>query len=189
MLFRSQFRRGNLEQLVESALKESGLAPSLLELEITESVLLQHTDTVLRTLAQLKHLGVKIAIDDFGTGYSSLARLISLPIQGVKIDRVFVSKLSDGQASAQTLLRTMLTMLRDLGLEVTAEGVETSFQRDWLVNHGSIKAQGFLFDRPIPISEAIHLLQKLDYRPKAIPVDRHRIRAVDGIAGRVFLPE
>jgi EAL domain-containing protein (putative c-di-GMP-specific phosphodiesterase class I) len=121
---------------------------------------------------------VRIAIDDFGTGYSSLARLISLPIQAVKVDRDFINKISDGSESPRTLLRTMLTMLTDLNLEITAEGVENESQRQWLLHHGAGSAQGFLFSVPISISEAISLLQKLDYRPRAIPVDRQRIKAV-----------
>jgi EAL domain-containing protein (putative c-di-GMP-specific phosphodiesterase class I)/GGDEF domain-containing protein len=129
-------------------------------------------------LQQLVALSVTIAIDDFGTGYSSLARLISLPIQSVKVDRVFVQRIDEGTESSRTLLHTMLTMLRDLGLSVTAEGVETPSQQRWLIAEGVSKAQGYLFDKPQPINQAIDLLQSLNYRPSAIPVDPRRLAAI-----------
>lgn len=129
-------------------------------------------------LDALVQRGVQIAIDDFGTGYSSLARLTSLPIQGVKLDQVFVHTIDAGGESHRTLLITMMTMLRDLGLQVTAEGVETVCQRDWLLARGVERAQGYLFHRPMPINEAIALLQQLDYRPRAIPVDPRRLQTL-----------
>ncbi|MFM7362583.1 MAG: EAL domain-containing protein [Cyanobium sp.] len=121
---------------------------------------------------------VCIAIDDFGTGYSSLARLISLPIHAVKVDQAFVNKISADADSPRTLLRTMLTMLVDLGLEITAEGVESQQEREWLLRHGARKAQGYLFARPVPISDAIAALQTLDYRPRALPLEPGRLRAL-----------
>ena len=121
---------------------------------------------------------VQVAIDDFGTGYSSLTRLASLPIQGVKLDHGFVQKIESGGESHRTLLQTMMTMLRDLGLQVAAEGVETPGQRDWLLARGVERAQGFLMHRPMPISSAIELLEQLDYRPRAIPVDPGRLQVL-----------
>lgn len=131
---------------------------------------------------------VQVAIDDFGSGYSSLTRLASLPIQGVKLDHGFVQKIETGGESHRTLLRTMMTMLRDLGLQVTAEGVETPGQRDWLLVRGVERAQGFLMHRPMPISAAIELLQQLDYRPRAIPVDPRRLQALRqrSLSGRIL---
>lgn len=149
-----------------------------LQVELLEEIFQDTSDDFSRFLDALVRRHVRIAIDDFGTGYSSLARLISLPIQAVKVDRAFVGKLSDRQDSPRTLLRTMLTMLTDLGLEITAEGVETPQQREWLHRHGADKAQGYLFARPMSISDAIIHLQKLDYRPPAIPMGSGRIRAV-----------
>ncbi len=148
-----------------------------LQVELLEDIFQDTSDQFSLFLDALVARSVRIAIDDFGTGYSSLARLISLPIQGVKVDRAFVSKLSDDSESPRTLLRTMLTMLSDLSLEITAEGVENELQRQWLLRNGAGRAQGYLFDRPMAISEAISLLQKLDYRPRAIPVERRRIQA------------
>jgi predicted signal transduction protein with EAL and GGDEF domain len=149
-----------------------------LQVELLEDIFQDTSEEFSQFLDALVERQVRIAIDDFGTGYSSLARLISLPIQAVKVDRDFINKISDGSESPRTLLRTMLTMLSDLNLEITAEGVESEPQRQWLLHHGAGTAQGFLFSVPIPISEAISLLQKLDYRPRAIPVDRQRIKAV-----------
>jgi EAL domain-containing protein (putative c-di-GMP-specific phosphodiesterase class I)/GAF domain-containing protein len=148
-----------------------------LQLELLEDMFQDASDQFISFLNALVQRRVRICIDDFGTGYSSLARLISLPIQGVKVDQTFVSRLSDSEDSPRTLLRTMLTMLNDLGLEIIAEGVETPQQRDWLIAHGAGKAQGYLFARPQSLSETIVNLQKLDYRPGAIPVERSRIKA------------
>ncbi|MFM7312793.1 MAG: EAL domain-containing protein [Cyanobium sp.] len=148
-----------------------------LQVELVEDIFQDTSEGFSLFLDQLVSRGVRIAIDDFGTGYSSLARLISLPIQEVKIDRAFVLKLADQSQSPRTLLRTMLSMLNDLGLEITAEGVETPPQRDWLLANGACKGQGYLFSQPLPISETIVALQQLGYRPRAIPVDRGRIRA------------
>lgn len=170
---------GDLRRRLLNLIDDSPRPPGwTLQVELVEDIFQDTSEEFVAFLDALVERSVRIAIDDFGTGYSSLARLISLPIQGVKVDRAFVSKLSDAEDLPRTLLRTMLTMLADLGLEITAEGVETPFQRDWLLRNGAGKAQGFLFDRPMPISETILALQKLDYRPKAIPVERARIRAV-----------
>ena len=148
-----------------------------LQVELLEDIFQDTSEEFSQFLDALVARQVRIAIDDFGTGYSSLARLISLPIQAVKVDRDFINKINDSSESPRTLLRTMLTMLADLNMEITAEGVENEPQREWLLRHGAGTAQGFLFSVPIAISEAISLLQKLDYRPRAIPVDRHRIRS------------
>jgi EAL domain-containing protein (putative c-di-GMP-specific phosphodiesterase class I)/GGDEF domain-containing protein len=149
-----------------------------LQVEIVEDAFQAKTDLFERFLADLVTRGVVIAIDDFGTGYSSLARLISLPIQLVKVDQAFVQNLDAPADSGRTLLRTMIVMLRDLGLSITAEGVETTSQRDWLRAHAVSAAQGFLFHHPMPVSEAIALLETLDYRPRALAVDPQRLRAV-----------
>ena len=149
-----------------------------LQVELVEDIFQDTSEDFSRFLGALVARQVCIAIDDFGTGYSSLARLISLPIQTVKVDRAFVARLQEDGDSPRTLLRTMLTMLQDLGMEITAEGVETAQQREWLLRNGAGKAQGYLFSRPLPVSHAIDHLKKLNYRPRAIPVDRSRIRAV-----------
>jgi len=148
-----------------------------LQVELLEDAFQDTSEAFDRFLSDLVERSVEIAIDDFGTGYSSLARLLSLPIQVVKVDRAFVSQLDGSDVSPRTLLRTMLTMLRDLGLSITAEGVETASQRDWLLAEGVTRAQGFLFHKPLPIDEAIGLLHHLDHRPGAIPIDPRRRQA------------
>ncbi len=134
-------------------------------------------------LAELVARGVAIAIDDFGSGYSSLARLIALPIQRVKIDRAFVHNLQTGAESARVLLRTMITMLHGLGLGVIAEGVETPVQRDWLRQQNVDAAQGHLFHRPMPVSDAIALLETTSDRPGSRAVLPGRQRSAWPLAG------
>jgi len=149
-----------------------------LQVEIIEDAFQATQASFDHFLAELVQRDVVIAIDDFGTGYSSLARLLSLPIQTVKLDRAFVQNLDSQADSGRTLLRTMITMLHDLGLSITAEGVETASQQAWLLQHGVSTAQGFLFDQPMPVSEAIQLLDSLHYRPSAIAVDPRRLQDV-----------
>lgn len=149
-----------------------------LQVELLEDAFQDTTTAFDHFLQDLVERSVTIAIDDFGTGYSSLARLISLPINAVKVDRAFVQRLDQPNESPRTLLRTMLTMLSDLGLSVTAEGVETTTQRQWLLEQGVNKAQGYLFHKPLPVDAAIEMLQALDYRPSAIPVDPRRLKAI-----------
>jgi len=148
-----------------------------LQMELVEDVFQDTSVGFEQFLNALVSRGIRIAIDDFGTGYSSLARLISLPIQGVKVDRTFVQKISGGDDSSQMVLRTMLTMLRDLGMEITVEGIEQQVQRDWLLDHGVAKGQGYLFDRPLTLTEAVARLRELHHRPGAIPVAPQRFGA------------
>jgi EAL domain-containing protein (putative c-di-GMP-specific phosphodiesterase class I)/GAF domain-containing protein len=125
------------------------------QVELLEDIIQDTSPEFAGFLDALVERKVRIAIDDFGTGYSSLARLISLPIHAVKVDQAFVNKIGAAADSPRILLRTMLTMLVDLGLEITAEGVESQQEREWLLRHGARKAQGYLFARPVPISDAI----------------------------------
>ena len=147
-----------------------------LQVEIVEDSFRAGENSFDQFLAELARFGVVIAIDDFGTGYSSLARLISLPIRVVKLDRIFVQGLDQDQDTARTLVRTMITMLRDLGLSIIAEGVESAAQRDWLQRHGVPAAQGYLFHRPLPVSEAISLLETLEHRPRALEAETSRLQ-------------
>lgn len=167
--------RRKLLDLIDSNVMPFGWT---LQVELLEEAFQDSTESFEAFLNNLVDRDVLIAIDDFGTGYSSLARLISLPIKGVKVDRAFVMRIDEFDDSPRTLLTTMLTMLNDLNLVTTAEGVETAEQQQWLLDKGVGRAQGYLFHRPMPISEAIHLLQDLDYRPAAIPVDPRRLRSL-----------
>ncbi|MGH7464550.1 MAG: EAL domain-containing protein, partial [Longimicrobiales bacterium] len=133
---------------VLAILKESGLPGPLLWLEITESSLVTNVDAAARGLARLRAAGVRICIDDFGTGYSSLAYLHSLPIDGLKIDRSFISLLGSSSDRSE-LVQTIITLAARLGISTVAEGVETAAQLHHLENLGPASVQGFLFSRPV----------------------------------------
>lgn len=148
----NQFASGELVAQVKAALKGSGLAPARLELEITEGLLLHDSAKTLEQLAALKALGVKIAMDDFGTGYSSLAYLWRFPFDKIKIDRSFVAEMQDNTAIAD-ILRTIALLGQTLNLEVTAEGVETTAQARLLADMRCDTFQGFLYGRPMPVSD------------------------------------
>jgi diguanylate cyclase (GGDEF)-like protein/PAS domain S-box-containing protein len=152
-----QFRNPGFVQVVVSALAASGLAADRLELEITESVLLQDSEATLSTLYQLRGLGVRIAMDDFGTGYSSLSYLQSFPFDKIKIDRSFVKDIVDGVGSLN-IVRAVAAMANGLGMATTAEGVETKEQLDTVKAEGCTEMQGFLFSRPVPAEEIEALL-------------------------------
>ncbi|MDX1608880.1 MAG: PAS domain S-box protein [Halofilum sp. (in: g-proteobacteria)] len=143
-----QIRRGNLVESVRQALEESGLPPSKLELEVTESFIMVQADRSLRVLHELRDLGVQLAIDDFGTGYSSLAYLKRLPINLLKIDQSFVRDVPLDAANVG-ICRAVIALSENLRLGVLAEGVETAEQRDFLIESGCRRAQGFLFSRPL----------------------------------------
>lgn len=147
-----QFKNGGLAELVACALKESGLAPQRLELEITESVLLDNTNSNIQTLQALKALGVRIALDDFGTGYSSLSYLRSFPFDKIKIDKSFVQDMWESQ-EAIAIIRAITGMGRSLQIETTAEGVETDEQFARLKEEGCSHFQGYLFGKPVPADQ------------------------------------
>ncbi len=147
----------NLVPVVVGALASSGLPAHRLEIEITESVLLHNTELTLATLHQLRKLGVKISMDDFGTGYSSLSYLRSFPFDKIKIDRCFISGLTDGEDS-RAIVRAIAGLARNLGIMTTAEGVETQQQLQQVKFLGCTEMQGFLFSPPRRVEEITHLL-------------------------------
>jgi predicted signal transduction protein with EAL and GGDEF domain len=151
-----QFRSQGLPQAVVSALAAANLAPHRLELEITESVLLQSNETTLRRLHQLRELGVRISMDDFGTGYSSLSYLRSFPFDKIKIDRTFVNDLSNGN-DAVAIVQAIITLANSLNMTTTAEGVETEQQAKALRAMGCMEMQGYLFSPPRPGHEIARL--------------------------------
>lgn len=144
-----QFKNSSLVSVVEAALKESGLAPHRLEVEITESVLLDNTLVNIRTLQKLKALGVRIALDDFGTGYSSLSYLRSFPFDKIKIDKSFINDMKDSR-EALAIIRAITGMSRSLDIQITAEGVESNEQFEQLKSEGCTLFQGYFFGRPQP---------------------------------------
>jgi len=155
----SQFR-GPLVQEVTEALAASGLPANLLELEITESIMLADEEQVLSTLHRLRALGTRIAMDDFGTGYSSLGYLRRFPFDKIKIDQSFVRNMTDRQ-DCLAIVRAVIGLGRSLGMAVNAEGVETNDQRDALIGEGCLELQGYLFSKPRPANEIAELLRRL----------------------------
>lgn len=143
-----QFSDGQLGTRIATILKETGLPPACLELELTESILMREVSEAMQILAGLKNLGLSIAVDDFGTGYSSLNYLKQFPIDVLKIDRSFVDGLPSGEQDAQ-IARAIIAMAHSLNLAVIAEGVETHEQLDFLREHGCDEVQGYLFGRPM----------------------------------------
>jgi EAL domain-containing protein (putative c-di-GMP-specific phosphodiesterase class I) len=149
-----QFREGatDVVAVVTDALQHSGLAPHRLELEITESLLMQDSDSVLDSLQRLTDLGVRLAMDDFGTGYSSLSYLWRFPFNKVKIDRAFASEVTEDQR-VETIVSSIVSMAHSLGMRVNVEGIETHAQQQKLVSLGCDELQGFLLGKPEAIEK------------------------------------
>ncbi|MCW1989551.1 diguanylate cyclase (GGDEF)-like protein [Bradyrhizobium diazoefficiens] len=161
-----QFRNPNLIASVTAALTVSGLPARRLELEITESVLLQNSEATLTTLHELRAMGVRISLDDFGTGYSSLSYLRSFPFDKIKIDRSFVSELATREDS-MAIIRAVTGLGRSLGIVTTAEGVENDAQLELLRREGCTQAQGYLFSKPRPASDVALMLERPRLRASA----------------------
>jgi EAL domain-containing protein (putative c-di-GMP-specific phosphodiesterase class I) len=143
---------------VSHALESSGLTPSALTLEITETALMRHPEETARRLHAIKALGVRIAIDDFGTGYSSFAHLKQFPVDTLKIDRSFISQLSENP-EGETLLRTLVQLGKALSIETLAEGIELEHQLELLQDERCDSGQGFLFARPLSVEDVELLVQ------------------------------
>ncbi|TIM95576.1 MAG: EAL domain-containing protein [Mesorhizobium sp.] len=152
-----QLKSGSFARNVISALAFSGVPAGRLELEITETVLMDESEAVLRTLRQLRGLGIRIALDDFGTGYSSLGYLRRFPVDKIKIDRSFIHDLGNRDTAA--IVRTVIGLGAELGITVTAEGVETEAQLDILRGNGCTEAQGYLIGVPSKVADFQRLLK------------------------------
>jgi EAL domain-containing protein (putative c-di-GMP-specific phosphodiesterase class I) len=148
----------NLIDSVAHVVRTTGVKPSNLVLELTESSLLERAHSPAETLARLKGLGISLILDDFGTGYSSLSYLQHFPLSGLKIDRSFVAGLAAGHGGG-AIVDAILRMGRALHLEVVAEGLETDAQLDTLRRLGCRLGQGYLFSRPVDVATASKLLQ------------------------------
>jgi diguanylate cyclase (GGDEF)-like protein len=148
-----QFEGDDIEEVVASALRDSGLAPRRLELEITETLMLRNSDGVMATLRKLKQMGVAIVMDDFGTGYSSLSYLWKFPFDKIKIDRSFMENFERAGQDVETVVKTIIALGRELKMRVTVEGVETPEEVDFLYDVDADEVQGFYFGRPMPASE------------------------------------
>jgi EAL domain-containing protein (putative c-di-GMP-specific phosphodiesterase class I) len=174
----AQFRNSALPLVVVAALAESGLPAQRLELEITESVLMQNNDSSFLMLHQLRELGVRIALDDFGTGYSSLSYLRSFPFDRIKVDRSFVADLLEcGEAAS--IVHAILSLASSLKMQTTAEGVETATQRGLLQAAGCDEMQGYLFSQPLPAADIDELI-RLRYRSAVDGAGSNGARSVVG---------
>ena len=168
------FRVSNLNQLVDDALASSGLAPSRLEIEVTESAVIEEREIAQRLLTGFFKRGIAIALDDFGTGYSSLSYLNTLPLTKLKIDRSFVSDIAQNARSLR-LLANVARLGRDLDLTVVAEGVETEEQLNTMLEHTDVQqVQGYYFSRPVPESEIGALIGSLNGNLQSISTTRRR---------------
>lgn len=175
----AQFRTGSICDVVAQALHESGLEPRRLELEITETLLLDNAEAVLAQLLELKAIGVSIAMDDFGTGYSSLSYLWQFPFDKIKIDRSFMQEHKGSDRHAQTIVKAIIALGRELNMRVTVEGIETARQAAFVDDANGDQVQGFFFGRPVPASEvAAEVLANRvrDMEPAVAPSDKEVVR-------------
>ena len=170
-----QFRQPQLPDLIKRILLESEIAPQSLELELTEGVAINDPKTATLTMDALRASGIWLSIDDFGTGYSSLSQLKRFQIYKLKIDRSFVHDV-DHDSNDKAIVSAIIRMAQALGMQTTAEGVETQAQLDFLREQGCDEAQGFLFSKPLPARQITELLDS--YTPWQAPI-AHAIYASD----------
>ena len=152
-----QFNQDDFAAQVQRVLQDTGLAPERLELELTESLIMQRPERVIGTMEELRALGVKFSIDDFGTGYSSLSQLKRFPIDKLKIDQSFTRDIGT-DANGTAIIRAIIALGSSMRLQVVAEGVETEEQQRFLIDNGCHSMQGYLFSRPIPAADFSRLL-------------------------------
>ena len=170
-----QFQRGNLATVIQAALKKSGLAARHLELEITESILMAKPASTITTLHKLKALGVMISIDDFGTGYSSLSQLKQLPLDKLKIDQSFVHDIPFDK-SDEAITCAIIALGQSLNIRISAEGIETNEQRNFLIRHGCAEGQGFLYNEALTGNAFTHMaLNQQNSCPATGPKEQHPI--------------
>lgn len=167
------FADKQLVNQVKRVLDDTGLDPSCLKLEITESAVMGNAETAIKMLKQLKMLGVQLSIDDFGTGYSSLSYLHRFPIDTLKIDRSFVSTMEDGSENGE-IVHTVIALAKTLGMNVVAEGIETIHQLHQLRILNCEYGQGYLFSRPVPLLEAEQLIEDRNRWQKLLPAPVQR---------------
>ncbi|WP_177345230.1 bifunctional diguanylate cyclase/phosphodiesterase [Pseudomonas sp. CC6-YY-74] len=172
----AQFQQGDLVEVVARTLDASGLAAHRLELEITESMLMNNTQLVTQTLARLAAMGVQIAMDDFGTGYSSMAYLWRFPFDKLKIDRSFTAHLAS-DPKVNLIVKSIISLAHSLDIRVNAEGVENASQLEILRTHKCDEIQGYLLGRPVPDDQLVHLRSTA-----AVTCDAAALQAMDGSA-------
>jgi EAL domain-containing protein (putative c-di-GMP-specific phosphodiesterase class I) len=166
-----QIRQRGFTQIVSAILEKTGLAPEYLELEVTESLLMAQTDDVVRTLLDIRRMGVRLAIDDFGTGYSSLNYLKRLPVDKLKIDGSFLKNVP-GDVSNRSITLAVIALAKNMGLTVIAEGVENEEQLAFLREHDCDEIQGYHFSRPVcaeALADALREHRSLVFEQPAAP--------------------
>ncbi|MBF0124815.1 MAG: EAL domain-containing protein, partial [Magnetococcales bacterium] len=147
-----QLQEKQLFSSIQQALDESGLSPEYLELEITESMMMENMSEVTALLTQIDQIGIRLSLDDFGTGYSSLSHLRRFPIRSLKIDRSFINGINDVRdADGEAIVKTIILMAHQLGMTVIAEGVETAYQCVFLRDNGCDQIQGYYYSKPLPV--------------------------------------
>ncbi|HGE5040429.1 TPA: putative bifunctional diguanylate cyclase/phosphodiesterase [Legionella pneumophila] len=154
-----QFKNGNFIEIAESVLKESRLDPQYLEIEFTESTMMQKSTPIDSTLIKISKLGIKMAIDDFGTGYSNLSYLKTFPVNKLKIDRSFIQNCTTNPNDA-SIVEAIIAMAHSLELKVLAEGVDTIDKAFFMHQHGCDEVQGFLYGLPVKADKFVKLMQK-----------------------------
>jgi EAL domain-containing protein (putative c-di-GMP-specific phosphodiesterase class I) len=161
-----QFQQDNLDKVIEEALAESGLEPALLELEITESILVSDSPKTVRALDSIRNLGVRISIDDFGTGFSSMSYILRFKVDRIKIDRSFIANINcDLNSSA--IAQAIIALAHGLKINVIAEGVESSDVCDTLVDKGCDEAQGFYYSRGVSLDELLKVVGSIEGLPRS----------------------
>jgi EAL domain-containing protein (putative c-di-GMP-specific phosphodiesterase class I) len=154
----------DLFELIVDAVQRAGVSPSLIELEITESLAMQDPDRAIDLLARLRERGFKVAIDDFGIGHSSLEYLLRFPIDTIKIDRAFVKRVTETEAD-RAIIRAITAIAQSLQLTTIAEGVETQRQSDFMEALGATEIQGYFISKPLPRAEVAPRLQTFRHPP------------------------
>ena len=163
-----QFRHVDLESMLRQLIVKHAIDPRHFVLEITEGVLLEVSDRVSAVLAAIRDMGFKTALDDFGTGYSSLSYLCNFQFDKIKIDRSFISNISRVD-STKTIVKSVVTLGRALGMDIVAEGIETEFEAAMMTRFGCTEFQGFYFSRPLPVVQMVEFLKT--YEPKPLHSD------------------
>jgi diguanylate cyclase (GGDEF)-like protein/PAS domain S-box-containing protein len=165
-----QFMQSTIVEQVMETLRETGLAPTSLKLEITESVMMERGDYAMSALEQLSRAGIELSLDDFGTGYSSLSYIHRFPVTTLKIDQSFIKRMG-GQQNGE-IVRAVVALARNLGMEVVAEGIETMMQLDQLKALGCEQGQGYYFSRPLEAASATELIQQQEQGVALNPIER-----------------
>ncbi len=161
-----QFQQDNLDKVIEEALAESGLEPGLLELEITENILVSDSPKTVRALDSIRNLGVRISIDDFGTGFSSMSYILRFKVDRIKIDRSFISNINSDLNSG-AVAQAIIALAHGLKINVIAEGVETSDVCDTLIDKGCDEAQGFYYSRGVSLDELLKVVGSIEGLPRS----------------------